>query len=67
MLDFHRHTKPLLEALEPVCRPGGCRAASVGLRDYFRDVQDHLLRVVAEIEDFRDLLTDALNANLAQV
>ena len=37
------------------------------MKDYFRDVQDHLLKVVAEIENFRDLLTDALNANLAQV
>ena len=36
-------------------------------RDYFRDVHDHLQKVVAEIENFRDLLTDALNANLAQV
>jgi magnesium transporter len=30
-------------------------------------VYDHLLRVVGEIEDKRDVLTDALNANLAQV
>ena len=66
VLDFHRHTKPLVEALgrlqtsaRPSCPPP--------LREYFRDVQDHLLRVVAEIENFRDLLSDALNANLAQV
>ena len=30
-------------------------------------MQDHLLRVVAEIENFRDLLSDALEANLSQV
>ena len=66
VLDFHRHTKPLVEALgrlqtsvRPMC--------PVPLREYFRDVQDHLLRVVAEIENFRDLLSDALHANLAQV
>ena len=37
------------------------------MEPYFRDVHDHLLRVVADVENFRDLLTDALNANLAQV
>jgi magnesium transporter len=37
------------------------------MREYFRDVQDHLLKVVAEIENFRETLSDALNANLAQV
>jgi magnesium transporter len=66
VLDFHRHSKPLLEALGRLQTPI-IRACPVELREYFRDVQDHLLRVVAEIENFRDLLSDALNANLAQV
>jgi magnesium transporter len=65
VLDFHRHTKPLLEALQRL-QAGQVPSCGPTLRDYFRDVQDHLLRVVAEIENFRDLLTDALNANLAQ-
>jgi magnesium transporter len=66
VLDFHRHTKPLLEALE---RLHGGRVPGTGeqLEPYFRDVHDHLLRVVADVENFRDLLTDALGANLAQV
>jgi magnesium transporter len=66
VLDFHRHTKPLVEALE---RLHGGRVPGTGdaLEPYFRDVHDHLLRVVADIENFRDLLTDGLNANLAQV
>jgi magnesium transporter len=66
VLDFHRHTKPLLEALD---RLHGGRVPGTGeaLEPYFRDVHDHLLRVVADVENFRDLLTDALNANLAQV
>jgi magnesium transporter len=33
----------------------------------FRDVDDHLQRVLSRLELVRDLLTDALNANLAQV
>lgn len=66
VLDFHRHTKPLLEALTRL-QTGQVPSCGQALKDYFRDVQDHLLKVVAEIENFRDLLTDALNANLAQV
>jgi magnesium transporter len=66
VLDFHRNTKPLAEGLERL-------AASVvphthpDLANYFRDVLDHLLRVVAEVESFGALLSDALGANLAQV
>ena len=66
VLDFHRHTKPLSEALARL-QSGVVPHCSTDMADYFRDVQDHVLRVVAEIENFRDLLTDALNANLAQV
>lgn len=66
VLDFHRHTKPLVEAVGRL-QAGQVPSCGASLRDHFRDVQDHLLKVVAEIENFRDLLTDALNANLAQV
>jgi len=66
VLDFHRHTKPLVEALERL-QNGAVPHAPAHLQAYFRDVHDHLLRVVGEIENFRDLLSDALNANLAQV
>jgi magnesium transporter len=66
VLDFHRHSKPLVEGLGRL-QAGQVPSCGVAMRDYFRDVQDHLLKVVAEIEDFSNLLTDALNANLAQV
>jgi len=65
VLDFHRHARPLLEPLQRL-QAGVVPRCGLELRDYFRDVHDHVLRVVAEIEIFRDLLTDALNANLAQ-
>ena len=66
VLDFLRHTKPFSEALR---RLAACSVpqAHTGLANYFRDVEDHMLRVVSELENMRDLLTDALNANLAQV
>jgi magnesium transporter len=36
------------------------------LRPYFRDVKDHVLRYVREVEGFRELLTSILAANLTQ-
>jgi magnesium transporter len=66
VLDFHRHTKPLSEALLRL-HSGVVPHCPNPMREYFRDVQDHLLKVVAEIENFREVLSDALNANLTQV
>ena len=37
------------------------------IRRYFRDVNDHLLRVVERITTFDDLLNSILQARLAQV
>jgi magnesium transporter len=37
------------------------------LRPYFRDVKDHLIRYMREVEGFRELLTSILAANLTQV
>src|SRR4029450_9845783 len=37
------------------------------LHDYFRDVADHLARVVGRIDITRELLSDVLDANLAQI
>ncbi len=37
------------------------------VREYFRDVYDHLLRVNEHVDGFRDLLTSILEANLTQM
>ncbi len=37
------------------------------LLEYFRDVHDHLLRVADRVDAIDNLLSSALNANLAQV
>jgi magnesium transporter len=42
-------------------------AISKELRKYFRDVQDHLARVVEQINGFDDLLISIMQARLAQV
>ncbi|HQQ77992.1 MAG TPA: CorA family divalent cation transporter, partial [Thermoanaerobaculia bacterium] len=37
------------------------------IRPYFRDVNDHLVRVIEQLEGDRDLLTSILQSNLTQV
>jgi magnesium transporter len=66
VLEFRRATAPLLVplnqlAIQPIAvvRPE--------VREYFRDVYDHLLRVNEQVESFRDLLTSILEANLTQM
>jgi magnesium transporter len=65
VLDFLRNAKPLVESLQGLSRQSS--RIPDDLMDYFRDVQDHLLRVLARVEDLNVLLSDVLNANLAQV
>jgi magnesium transporter len=36
------------------------------LRPYFRDIRDHVLRYIREVDGFRELLTSVLAANLTQ-
>jgi len=66
VLEFRRATAPLQLplnqlAIQPisVIRPE--------VREYFRDVSDHLLRVNEQVEAFRDLLTSILEANMTQM
>ncbi|MET0901780.1 MAG: magnesium and cobalt transport protein CorA [Acidimicrobiales bacterium] len=66
VLDFHRNTEPLLEPLSRLAA-GQIPGAHPELGSYFRDVEDHLKREVSAIAHARDLLSDALDANLAQV
>ena len=66
VLDFYRNTEPFLEPLSRLSG-GSMRADQPELTSYFRDVEDHLTRVVSSIAHTRDLLSDALDANLAQV
>jgi len=66
VLDFYRNTEPLLEPLGRLAT-GQLPGAHPELGGYFRDVEDHLKREVSAIARVRDLLSDALDANLAQV
>jgi magnesium transporter len=66
VLEFRRAVRPLVEPMaalaegvEPLVHPD--------TKPFFRDVYDHVLRVMEQVESFDDLLSGILNANLAQV
>jgi magnesium transporter len=64
--DFYRAVHPLLGPANAITQ-GGVLQISDGLRQYFRDVDDHLKLVNEEIMAQRDLLTTILQANMAVV
>jgi len=63
---FYRAVHPLLAALQPLERDA-MPEISAELRQYFRDVADHLRRLDEEIAMQRDVLDGALNANLGAI
>ncbi|HEX8132834.1 MAG TPA: magnesium/cobalt transporter CorA [Actinomycetes bacterium] len=66
VIEFHQATAPLTDPLDRLVR-GQVRLLHQDMPEYFRDVQDHLLRVVEQVSGFRELLTSVLQANLTQV
>jgi magnesium transporter len=66
VIEFHQSTAPLAEPLDRLVR-GQVPLLHQDMPAYFRDVQDHLIRVVDQVSGFRDLLTSVLQANLTQV
>jgi magnesium transporter len=62
--DFYRAVHPLLGPAAAITQ-GGVLAIDQGLRQYFRDVDDHLKLVNEEIVAQRDLLSTILQANMA--
>lgn len=66
VLRFHEAAQPLEEPLYRLATED-FTAIHPSLKPYFRDVLDHLLRVLDRINIFRDTLTSILAANLTQV
>jgi magnesium transporter len=66
VLDFNRATAPLIGPVDSLAS-GRFEQIPGEVRNYFRDVGDHLRRVHEQLESMRDLLTSVLEANLAQV
>jgi magnesium transporter len=66
VLDFHAAVAPLSDAVDEIAR-GHFEVVPDDLREYFRDVHDHLRRASGRIAGFRELLGSALHANLTQL
>jgi magnesium transporter len=66
VLEFQRAVTSLAPAVDRLAR-GHFDVVPDGLHEYFRDVHDHVLRVIGRLETFHDLLNSALQANLTQV
>ena len=66
VLEFNRAAAPLVEPIDRLAK-GHYEVVHHEVRAYFRDVNDHLMRVHEQLESYRDLLTSILHANLAQI
>lgn len=66
VLELRRATAPLARPLRMLAEHP-MRMVSPRIREYFRDVDDHLTRVNETVAGFDELLTTLVQANLAQV
>ncbi len=66
VLDLYRNIEPLLEPLERL-QSGQHPLGKGDIAHYFRDVNDHLRRVVSRLEIQRELLSEVLDVNLAHI
>lgn len=57
---------PLLEAIAHL-HGGRVPAICANMREYYRDVYDHLARIVKSVESVRDMLATAIQVNLALI
>jgi magnesium transporter len=66
VLELYGAVAPLVEPLDRLER-GQYPFIPEELRPYFRDIKDHLIRSVRDVDGFRELLTSVLTANLTQI
>ena len=67
VLEFKRAAVPLAAPLRMLHDGSRSPVPSKEVRLLMRDVADHLLRVIDHVESYDRLLTDVLNAHLAQL
>jgi magnesium transporter len=65
VVSFRRLALPSREVVDLLAESSG--VVTPALRPYYRDVLDHVIRVAELTDNIRDLLTSALEAQLAQV
>jgi magnesium transporter len=66
VLQFRKASAPLVDPLSKLAA-GHYVQIHPEIHDYFRDVNDHLIRARDQLDAMRDLLAGSLQANLAQV
>jgi magnesium transporter len=66
VLSMHRATAPLVEPLEQLAE-GRFPNVHEDIREYFRDVYDHVARANETVENMREMLNGVLDANTAQI
>jgi magnesium transporter len=65
-LEFTRAVAPLIAPVERLAT-GSVSDVEESLQSYFRDVQDHLMRMNAQVDAMHELLGNLLQANLTHV
>jgi magnesium transporter len=66
VIEFQRAAKPLAGVLDHLVE-GGEEDVDPEVRRYLRDVQDHVYRVIEQVDGFRELLQSILSVNLTMV
>ena len=67
VLEFRRAVTPLIGPMQRLSSKQAGLPLDPRTGEYFRDVHDHLLRDAERIAGFDELLTNALQANVAQI
>ena len=67
VLELHRATAPLVDPLDRLSADAYADIVHDEIREYFRDVYDHVLRANETVDGFREMLNGILDANTAQV
>lgn len=67
VLEFKRASVPLAEPVRRLAKDRSVPVVHKAARPFFADVLDHLLKVNDHVESYDRLLTDVLNAHLAQI
>jgi magnesium transporter len=67
VLELHRATAPLAEPLNRLASGAYDDIVHDDIREYFRDVYDHVLRANETVDGYREMLNGVLDANAAQV
>ncbi len=67
VLEMHRATAPLVDPLDKLAKAHYGDLVHDQIREYFRDVLDHVLRANETVDGFREMLNGILDANAAQV